>query len=191
MLEWNEYGFSWIGNFYWDQVINDTDSHDPSRWDTDWKHDWSTEFVAHLGFGSHLEDDPPGSSPPGVIYLFSGALIYLTTQLTRPGVVADKIAKIIQSRQAQGGRNAINALLISIEHVVLVSISQTNQIAHIAPLPLFNLRHTSTTASARYPASYLDAVEKQVLETHERQKVLKQRQAKEMLEAVKRHNPRA
>ena len=113
MLEWNEYGFSWVGNCYWDHVVNDTDSQDPSTWDTDWKRDWSTEFVAHLGFGSHLEDDPPGSSPPGVIYLFSGALIYLTTQLTRPGVVAEKIAKIIQSRQAQDARNAINALLTS------------------------------------------------------------------------------
>ncbi|KAK3176636.1 hypothetical protein OEA41_007959 [Lepraria neglecta] len=146
VLDCNEYGFSWVGNFYWDQVINDTDSQDPSKWDTDWKRHWSTDFVAHLGIGSHLEDNPPGSSPPEVIYLFSGALIYLTTQLTRPRVVAEKIAKIIQSRQAQGARNAINALLISIEHVVLVSISQTNQITHTAPLPLFNLRHTSTTA---------------------------------------------
>ena len=90
VLEWNEYGFSWVGNCYWDHVINDTDSQDPSTWDTDWKRDWSTEFVAHLGFGSHLEDDPPGSSPPGVIYLFSGALVYLMTQFTRPGVVAEK-----------------------------------------------------------------------------------------------------
>ena len=115
------------------------------------------------GSPRHLEDDPPGSSPPGVIYWFSGTLIYLTAQLTRPGVVAEKIVEIVQSRQARGARNAISA----------------------------NLRHTSTTVWPRYPASYLDTIEKQVLETHERQKVLERRHAKEMLEAVKKHNPRA
>lgn len=98
-----------------------------------------------------------------MIYWFSGILIYLTAQLTRPGIMAEKIVEIVQSRQAQGARNAISA----------------------------NLRHTSTTVWPRYPASYLDVVEKQVLETHERQKVLEWRHAKEMLEAVKKHNPRA
>lgn len=77
--------------------------------------------------------------------------------------MTEKIVETVQSRQAQGARNAISA----------------------------NLRHTSTTVWPRYPASYLDVVEKQVLETHERQKVLEWRHAKEMLEAVKKHNPRA
>ena len=145
--------------------------------------DTGPEFVAHFGTGSHLEGNEPGSSPLEQIYMFSGTLICLTAQLTRPGVIADKISKIIHSRDKNRIKRSMNALLISIEHIVLISISGSNQVSHTAPLPLFNLHHTSTTASARYPSFYLSAMEQQVIMSNDRQMAMKKRHATEM-EAV-------
>ena len=57
----------------------------------------------------------------------------------------------------------INAIFISIEHVILLTITSRSHVQHTAPLPLFDLEaHRSTDASARYPAAYLEALKEDV-----------------------------
>ena len=121
------------------------------------------EFVAHFGVGCHIQGNPAGSSAGETIYWFEGVLVVLAVQLNLPGAVASNVARVFHYHQQTCGLKPINAIVISIEHLIFLTISSCGKVEHTKPLPLFVLRtHRSKGLSSRYPAAYLEALEKHV-----------------------------
>lgn len=147
--------------------------------------DADPEFVAHFGIGCHLQKNQPGSSAKKSIYWFEGALVVLAVQLTRTGAVAENVTRVLQYHQKNCARTTINAIIISIEHVILMTIDPHETVRHTNPLCLFALdTHQSKDASARYPAVCLEALENHVRNASA-MKMMKRRYNAERAEAVK------
>ena len=148
--------------------------------------DADPEFVAHLGIGCHLQENQPGSSAKESIYWFEGALIVLAVQLTRMDVVAESVTRVFQYHQQYCAHTTVNAIIISIEHVILMTIDPHGTVRHTKPLCLFALdTHQSKDASARYPAIYLDALENYARNASAMEKAMNRRQNAEMAKVVK------
>lgn len=145
------------------------------------------EFVAHLGVGTHLKEQPSGSSPEGSIYWFEGALVMLAEQLSRSGALEESIVQISRYHKERFEGNSLNGVIISIEHIVLVRISASGQIAHTELLPLFNIDDTMfQNPSAQYSASYLGALGNHVQKIRRRQKAMESRHREESRRVRKR-----
>ena len=148
--------------------------------------DTDAEFVAHFGVGCHLQGNPPGSSATESIYWFEGVLVVLAVQLTRTGTVAENVTRVFQYHQQNCARMTINAVIISIEHVILLSIDSHGKIQHTEPLCIWTLdTRRPKEPLERFPAAYLGALENWVHNASAR-KAMKRRHAAEMIEAVKK-----
>ena len=113
-------------------------------------------FMSCLATGAHIEGFNPGSSPPGVVYWLEDVLVFLTTQLYRPGALDSGISHISKYCQQNYPGDVIDAILMSIEHVVLVHIVPNVEIQHSSLLPLLDIRnHITLDVSDRYSTSYL------------------------------------
>jgi len=101
-----------------------------------------------------MQDLPIGSAPEISKYWFEGALICLVPRLNRPGILEKAIADAIQSGYSECNFLSFNALLISIEHVVLVKAYKQGQQVHVEYtrlLPLLSPEiHLSMDARDRY-----------------------------------------
>ena len=97
------------------------------------------EFVAHMGVGACLNDNPAGSAPQSSMYWFEGVLIYLVARLDKPDVIPQSVARVAQRAREDFPWQPVDAVLISIAHVVLVRVFPYGKVQHTKPLPLFNL----------------------------------------------------
>lgn len=114
------------------------------------------EFLAHLGVGRHLEGFIPGSSPPSTMYWFDHVLVYLVAELIfGPEVVNAAVASVVEYCRNRQADQCIDAILMSIEHIVLMRIHPGGRVERTKPLLLFEIVHTSLTASNRYPEEEL------------------------------------
>ena len=121
------------------------------------QHNANSEFVSNLASGAHLQGLLPGSSPEGTVYWLDDILVVLTAQLYRPGAVDEGIAGIVHHCQKNHPTQYVDAVLISVEHVVLVHVTPDGKIQHTAVMPLVNIKnHLSMSASDRYAESYLE-----------------------------------
>ncbi|KAL8766871.1 MAG: hypothetical protein Q9209_006467 [Squamulea sp. 1 TL-2023] len=115
------------------------------------KQDSSPELISQLLSGAHLEGLTPGASPNNTTYWFGGALIVLTTRLQEPQALERGLHKIAYHQQRLNGRT-LNAVLMSIEHIVLVKTFDNGQLQHSAAMPLFKItKHSSTGDIDRPP----------------------------------------
>ena len=122
--------------------------------------DFNAEFVSHFGIGCRIKGNPPGSSSDESSYWFEGVLVVLAVQLNQTGAVAQSVARVFQYHQQNCPLASMNAVIISIEHLILVTISSCGEVQLTEALPLFVLRtHKTKDASSRYPAGYLTALE--------------------------------
>ena len=111
----------------------------------------TTEFLAHLGIGGHLEGNEPGSAPEGLMYWFQGALVLVTAQLNRPGALEESVAQVASYCRAKCPEKSVNAIVISIEHVVLVRVYADGRVDHTRMMSLFALQtHYSKDTRERY-----------------------------------------
>ncbi len=116
-----------------------------------------SEFIGVLASGAHLQGSPPGSSPQGTLYWLDNVLVVLTAHLYRPGAADEGIARIINYCQQDHSQEHVDAVLISVEHVVLVHITPSREIQHTAVMPLFDIKnHLTMSASDRYARHYLE-----------------------------------
>ena len=126
------------------------------------------EFVSVLATGAHVHGNIPGSAPRNTIYWLDGVLVMLTAQLFRPNAVHDGISVISDYYQENRPKDCIDAVLMSIEHVVLVHVSP-NGIEHSPLLPLFDIpNHLSMDVRDRYASWYLNGLERKMREIKER-----------------------
>ena len=98
--------------------------------------DTKKEFVSVLTTGAHLEGQAPGSAPEETVYWLEGVLVVLTSQLFRPQAVEEGISRIFGFLQGSRPKECVDAVLLSIEHVVLMHIKPNIEIQHTALLPL-------------------------------------------------------
>lgn len=118
------------------------------------------EFVAHLGVGCHLEGLPPGSSPVSRMYWFEGALVYLASQLLySDNVVRDAVSSIVDYCRSQRPNQCVHAILMSIEHIVLMRLYPDGRVERTKPLTLIDIpMHMSEAAEKRYYPDELEAM---------------------------------
>ncbi|KAL8655976.1 MAG: hypothetical protein Q9226_002838 [Calogaya cf. arnoldii] len=105
--------------------------------------DSSKELLSQLLSGSHLEGMSPGLAPQETIYWFNGALVILTSQLQDPNSLDHGLYQVVEHQQ-RARSTSLNAILISIEHVVLMRVFPSGEVEHTAAMPLFEIyQHAS------------------------------------------------
>ena len=97
-----------------------------------------SEFVSILASGAHLQGFSPGTSPEGTMYWLDNILVVLTAQLHRPGVADEGISRIVLYCQKHRPSEYVDAVLISVEHVVLVRVVPGEKVRHTATMPLLD-----------------------------------------------------
>ena len=104
------------------------------------KYNADSEFVSILASGAHLQGSSPGTSPEGTIYWLDNVLVVLTAQLYRPSTADEGIALIVLYCQNHRSDQYVDAVLISVEHVLLVHVTPDGKVQHTAVMPLLD-RH--------------------------------------------------
>ena len=116
------------------------------------------ELATNLGVGYHMAGLPIGSAPEETKYWFEGALICLVPRLNYPGILEPAIADAVQYGCAHSTTNFFNAVLISIEHLVLIKVFPDGTVDHTEVLPLILITsHLSQDPRARYGDRALEA----------------------------------
>lgn len=116
------------------------------------------ELASSLGVGYHMDGLPEGSAPEETKYWFEGALICLTPQLDYPGVFEKAIANAIEYGRANCTQKSFNAVLISIEYLVLIKSRPDGSVDHTELMPLVSINtNLSKDSWARYGDQALDA----------------------------------
>ena len=116
------------------------------------------ELATYLGVGYHMAGLPTGSAPEESKYWFEGALICLVPRLNCPGILEAAIADAVEYGRAQCTTNSFNAVLISIEHLVLIKLFPDGTVDHTEVLPLIHITcHLSQDPRARYGDRVLEA----------------------------------
>lgn len=143
------------------------------------------EFIASLGTDFHLRGNPVGSSPEATVYWFEGALIVLKPQLFYDSVLDEGLCYIQNYCQENCPEKCVNAVLISIEHVVLVKVTPGEATQYSGLLTLvFISNHTSWDAKNRYHKTYLSklqAKDEKFMKRHARELRKKQREKSEAM----------
>ena len=99
-----------------------------------------------------------GSAPKETKYWLEGALICLVPRLDSPGVLEKAVADAIDYGHASCIADHFNAVLISIEHLVLIKSLPDGSVEHTELLPLIPItNHLSKDARTRYGDQALDA----------------------------------
>lgn len=115
------------------------------------------ELATCLGVGYHMDGLPMGSAPGETKYWFEGALVCLARHLDHPGILTKAIADVIKYGRKCAG-TSFNAVLISIEHVVLIKSLPDGSVDHTELLCLIPITtHYSKDARARYGDQVLNA----------------------------------
>lgn len=116
-----------------------------------------TAFVGGLATGAHVQGLQPGSSPDEVIYWLEDVLVFLATQLFRAQAVSDEVSHVARHCAQYYPKDVVDAVLISIEHVVLIHIIPADEVQHTALMPLFQIEnHLSLDVRDRYASTYLE-----------------------------------
>ena len=102
----------------------------------------------------------PGSSPEQAVYWFNGALIMLTAKVYEATAFNEGILRIVRYREEKSPLASINAVLLSIEHVVLVKAFADGVVEHTGVMPLFEIsNHLSMDVRERYAEGYTNKTE--------------------------------
>ena len=114
-------------------------SNDVFAWvDAGPEYNGSSEFVSFLASGAHLQGSSPGTSPESTIYWLDNVLVVVTAQLYRLGAADEAISHIVLYCQKNHSTQYVDAVLISIEHVVLVHVVPGEKVQHTEPMPLLD-----------------------------------------------------
>ncbi|KAL6717694.1 hypothetical protein ACLMJK_005609 [Lecanora helva] len=119
------------------------------------------EFVSSLTTGYRKKGMPTGLAPATTKYWLEGALISLVPKLNRPGILQKAIADVVHFGHVDSGHEAFNAVIISIEHLVLLKRHHDGLVSHTKLLPLVYIAmHLSMSARARYSDQTLNELRK-------------------------------
>ena len=98
-----------------------------------------TAVVSQLAFGYHLRGVEPGSAPKETCYWFRGVLVLLETDILHEGSVKSAINRAVSfGRSTKPELSTFNALLMSIEHVVILRVVD-DRVQYTHSLPLLDI----------------------------------------------------
>ena len=107
--------------------------------------------------GAHVSGGSTGSSPSETKYWLDGVLVVLTTQLYQQDALELELTRVAEYCRDNYPDDCVDAVLVSIEHVVLVHIIPDKELQYSNLMPLIKIRHhLSMDASSRYIRPYLD-----------------------------------
>ena len=120
-----------------------------------------SEMLSVFASGAHLEGEEAGSAPKETTYWLNDVLVVLVAQLYDAGVVDKELQNLTQYCNSHQPGDVIDAVLISIEHVVLVHMvpgtdGKDTEVQHTELLPLINIEeHLTMRTTDRYTSAYL------------------------------------
>lgn len=134
------------------------------------------ELISDLGVGSHSKNELHGSSPNSEMYWFGNVLVHLVVQLIDwPQILNAAIVSVVEYCQKERPNQRVDAILVSIEHVVLMTLGSDGRVQRTEPLPLFDIQmHTSMNASERYEEGELEKLQKS------KKKAIRKREIKDL-----------
>ena len=134
------------------------------------------ELINDLGAGSHSSNELHGSSPDSEMYWFGAVLVHLVVQLIDwPEILNAAIVSVVEFCQKERPNQRVDAILMSIEHVVLMTIESDGRVQRTEPLTLFDIQiHTSMNASERYDEGELEKLQKS------KKKAIRKREIKDL-----------
>lgn len=116
------------------------------------------ELASSLGVGYHMDGLPIGSAPHETKYWFEEALICLVPRLDSPGILEKAVVDAIEYGRANCIKNSFNAVLMSIEHLVLIKSLPDGTVDHTELMPLIPISpHMSKDSRARYGDQAIDS----------------------------------
>ena len=143
-----------------------------------------SEIISSLTAGAHVSDGATGSSPAETTYWLDGVLVFLTGQLYQPNAVELEVTRVAKYCHDNYPNDCVDAVIVSIEHVVLVHIIPQKEVQYSNIMPLINIEnHLSMDARSRYNRSYLDKLAPTDDETD---KEFKRRQRRKLKIAAKK-----
>ena len=164
-----------------DVCIANDDAHGSANLINNTNDDEEPEFLAHMGVGSHLNDNPAGSAPKSSMYWFEGVLVHLVARLDNPDIVPESVARVVQRVHESCSQQPVDALLISIAHIVLVTVFSGGRVQHTEPLPLFIFRdQPSQEPRERFSANKLKELLRRKERVAARKDARAERQARQL-----------
>ena len=110
-----------------------------------------------LATGARLEGSSPRSVPEDDVYWMEGVLVVLTTQLFRPSVYGQSIERVVKYCDLHYHDECVDAVIMSIEHVILIHVLPGVKVQYSDLLALFDIPHHLTLdVRERYAAAYLE-----------------------------------
>ena len=103
------------------------------------------ELVSNLASGAHVKGCWPGSAPQEMIYWHDGVLVVLVAQLYRPQAIEEGVAFVVSYCHHKHPKDVVDAVLVSIKHVVLIRINPNSIVQHTTLLPLFDISEDLTS----------------------------------------------
>ena len=142
----------------------------------------NTHFVAKLATGAHVRGGSLGSAPGEVIYWLEGVLVVLSTQLYRANAVDDGVTYVARYCQSHHPNDIVDAVLLSIEHVVLIHVVPGIEVQHSPLMPLFLIpNHLTMDVRDRYAGWYLEKLTTKEENFMEKEKKKQKKAWKEMM----------
>ena len=89
--------------------------------------------------GSCLVDGSPAFPAGRMIYWFGNVLVVLTTRLDRSRAVENGVGRVVGYCRENCPASCVDAVLMSIQSVVLIRVLANCDVEHSAPLPLFDI----------------------------------------------------
>lgn len=127
--------------------------------DPEFEDAYVTGFFSVLATGAHYQGGPAGSAPEETIYWLDDVLVFLTTQLYRADAMDEEILRVAKHCQVHYPGQVVDAVLTSIEHVILVHVMPGSEVQHTGLLPFIKIKiHFTTDVQDRYTNSYLNRV---------------------------------
>lgn len=111
------------------------------------------EFVSDLASEVHLAGTSRGSAPEQTVYWMANVLIFLTSRLFEITALPEGIRNAEAYCQRNHPRERIDAILISVEHVVLLHIVSGVEVQHSSLMVLFELRYHDIVAALSHGIS--------------------------------------
>ncbi|KAL8766572.1 MAG: hypothetical protein Q9194_006235 [Teloschistes cf. exilis] len=113
-----------------------------------------TGFFSVLATGAHHKGGPAGCAPEETIYWLGDVLVFLTTQLYRADAVGEEISRVVKHCQVHYSGKIVDAVLTSIEQVILVYVIPGSEVQHTGLLPFIKIEiHMTTDIQDRYTDS--------------------------------------
>ena len=139
-----------------------------------------SEFVAHMGVGAHLNDNAAGSAPQSSMYWFEGVLVHLVARLDQPDAIPQSVTRVAQRAREDCPWQPVDAVLISIAHIILVRVFPDSKVQHTKPLPLFIFRdQPSQDPRERFSPSELGSLLQRKERIAAKRIAIEERQARE------------